>query len=193
MKNYFSITLLSVILLFSCKAKKKEPGNKFISVLSLIKGQVAHVDTSMYTIIRLDIIDSLHTDTTYIPREQFRNAAGDFLTLPDLSDKLTAKRFKEEIVNDKSYNRATVIYTPLNPKAEEVQIEEISFDPNDDSGDNVKSLFIRREVENRDSSMKKIMLWQMNRSFQVTTILQKSAQPETTTTLKITWNEDKYE
>ena len=91
------LTLWSVLLLIvACKEKEAEPKKEFISILSYINNQVADVDTSLYSIIRLDFIDSTRTDTTYIRREDFRALAKDFLSLPDIADKKNRKDYKEE-------------------------------------------------------------------------------------------------
>lgn len=184
------VPILAATLLFTaCKNGTKEPVPKYISVISLIKAQVAHIDTSLYTIIRLDVKDSLHTDTTYIRREDFAAEAREFLTIPDLSEKKAARRFKSEILYDASIGRASVTYTPTNPKTEEVQIQQLSVDPLAGSNDNVKSIYIRKETSNRDSSVQKTMFWQMNKSFQVTTVIQKPAQPAITIKKEVLWRE----
>lgn len=190
--KYCFLLLTFLPALIACKGKKKEPEKKYVSILSLIKSQVAHVDTSLYPIMRLDIKDSLHTDTTHIRREQFRQEAKDFLAIPDLSDKNVAGRFKEETLYDESINRVTITYTPVNPAAEEVLKQEMSVTPNPVSGDKVNSVFIIREISNRDSFVRKNLLWQMDKSFKIITIRQVPGQPETTSTIKVTWNEDQY-
>ena len=155
-----------------------------------IENQVAHVDTSLYPIIKIVQNDTLPGDTTYIPREEFRAAAKDFLSISDLADKRVAKRYKEETMFDEMMNRVVITYTPENPGKEEIQKQELVVTPNDITGDKVSNIIINRVISNRDSFMKQNMLWQMDKSFQVATTLQKPGKPETTTTVKVTWNED---
>ncbi len=188
MKRGGIICICLCITALACKSKRTEPAKKFISVVSLINEQVRHVDTSLYPILKLDLSDSTHTDTVFLPREQFADAAKDFLTIPDLSNPKIANRFKEETIYDKTINRVTINYSPLDPKKEEVQQQELSIIPNP-SGDKVSSIYITREISNRDSSLKKLMFWQMDKSFQITTISQKPGQPEKTKIIKVTWNE----
>ncbi len=173
----------------ACKSKKEEPEKKFISVLSLIESQVAHVDTSLYSIIKVEQTDSLPADTTYIPREEFRAAAKDFLSIPDLSDKKVAKKYKEETLYDETINRVIITYTPQNPEKEEIQKQELLVTPNAATGDKVNNIIINRVISNRDSFMKQNMLWRMDKSFQVATTTQKPGKPEKTTTVKVAWNE----
>jgi hypothetical protein len=189
MKNYFIVSLLFMGTLAACKSKKKEQEKKFISILSLIQSQVAHVDTSLYSIIKIEQTDSLPADTTYIPREEFRAAAIDFLSIPDLSDKKVAKRYKEETLFDETINRVVITYTPQNPDKEEIQKQELLVTPNVATGDKVNNIIITRVISNKDSFMKQNMLWLMDKSFQVATTLQKPGKPEKTTTVKVAWNE----
>lgn len=164
---------------------------KFISVLSLIKKQVAHVDTSLYSIMKVVYYDSLHSDTTYIPREEFEVAAADFLAIPDLSDQKVAKRYKEEPARyDELLNRVIITYTPLNPEREEIKSQELLVTPNVATGDKVNNIIILREISDRDSFLQKKMLWQMDRSFQVITTRQEPGKPEIIITTKVSWNEE---
>lgn len=190
MKQYFRLVLAVAVLSSACKEKEKEDEKKFISVLSLIEKQVAHIDTSLYAITKYVIKDSLHIDTLYIPREEFRSVAKDFLEIPDLSAKKVAKRYKEETRYDELLNRVIISYIPVNPEKEEIQKQEILVTPNIATGDKVNTILISRVINNRDGFLQKEMLWQMDKSFQVVTSTQKPGQPEVITTTKVTWNEE---
>jgi len=193
MKNYRVLLAAVLCLSFACrqKDKDKEDGKKFISVPSLVEKQVAHVDTSLYMIIKIVTTDSLHSDTSYILREDFRAAAKEFLEIPDLSDKKLAKRFIEEPARyDEQLNRVIISYTPVRPEKEEYKNLELTVTPGVDTSENVKNVIVTRIIRNRDSLLQKNMLWIMDRSFLITTISQKPGQPEKTTTTKVTWNED---
>lgn len=190
MNRYVLMLAFLLPAVVACKQKKKEPEKKFVSVLSLIKSQVAHVDTSLYPILRIETKDSLHSDTSYIAREEFEAAAKDFLDLPDLADKKIARRFKEETLYDQTLNRVIITYTPLEAAKEEVQKQELLVTPNSVSGDKVTNIIVNRIVSNRDSLLQRNMLWQMDKYFQVTTIRQLPGKPETVTTLKVSWNEE---
>ena len=193
MKNYPVLLFAFIIALSACRQKKQEEDKKFISVLSLIKKQVAHVDTSLYSIMKVVYIDSLHSDTSYIPREEFKNTAKDFLDIPDLSDQKVAKRYKEEPARyDELLNRVIITYTPLNPVDEEIKSQELLVTPDPAAGDKVNNIIIIREISNRDSFLQRKMLWQMDKSFQVITTSQKPGKPEITITTKVSWNEDPY-
>ena len=191
MRNYFLVVFLSIIITFTaCKQKEKEADKKFISVLALIKKEVAHIDTSLYSIMKVVYTDSLHIDTTYIRREQFADAAKDFLSIPDLSDKKIAKRFTEESPRyDEQMNRVIFTYLPLKPDNEEFKKQELLLTPIPGEESKVNNVIITREIANRDSFFQQRMLWQTAKSFQIVTRRQKPGQPEITTTTKVTWNE----
>ncbi len=197
MKRYFIVFLIIVVTtLIACNQKNKEPAsdNKFISVVSLIERQVAHVDTSLYAIRMIVQTDTLPGDTSYIPREQFRSMAKDFLNIPDLSDPAIAKRYKEEKAQyDETINRVIITYTPIDPEKEEIKKQELLVTPGTATSDKVSNIIINREIFNRDSLLKKDLLWMMDKSFQVVTTTQKPGKPEIITITKVSWNEDKDE
>jgi hypothetical protein len=192
MKNYPLLFLLLIVAGSGCKTKEKEPDKKYVSIISLIKKQVEHVDTSLYPILKITTIDSLPPDTVYIPREEFASAAKDFLSIPDLSDPKVAKKYKEEQARyDESLNRVVITYTPLNPDKEEIKKQELLVTPSEAAGDKVSNIIVLKETNNRDSFLQKKMLWQLDKSFQVVTTTQKPGEPEKVTILKVSWNEPK--
>lgn len=187
--------LFPVLLLLSCGAGNEDkPGNSregFISVRSLVEQQVAHVDTGLYAIIRVTQRDTSAPDTTYIPREQFRSIAKDFLSIPDLSDPRVADTYYEEPVHyDETLNRVIITYKPVKPESSEIKKQELLVTPGSATGDKVNNILILREISNRDSFVKKDMLWIMNRRFQVTTTRQLKGQPETITVERVIWNNE---
>ncbi len=192
MRTTFPILFFFVVIVTTaCKQKKKEDVKHFISVLSLIKKQVAHVDTSLYAIMKVVYKDSLHSDTTYIPREKFAEIAREFLDIPDLADEKVAARYKEDpVTHDEMLNRVIITYLPLNPEKEEVKRQEILATPIPGEDAKVNNIIIIREINNRDSFVQKKMLWQMDKSFQVVTTSQQPGKPEIIITTRVSWNED---
>ena len=190
MKPYLFFLWYLLLLTLSCKQKPKEEEKKFISVLSLIEKQVAHIDTSLYAITRVVYSDSLHTDTAYIRREDFRSAAKEFLDIPDLSEKKVAKQYMEETRYDELLNRVIITYKPINSDDGEIKKQEIQVTPDLTTGDKVNNIIINRVINNRDGFLQKDMLWQIDKSFQVVTTTRQPGQPEKITTTKVTWNED---
>jgi hypothetical protein len=181
---------LSLCYLGACKEKKNEPEKEaFFPALPFIRSQVAHVDTSLYSIMRVVYVDSTRTDTTYLRREQFKDAAVDFLNLPDISTKDFRDRYTEDKQFDETLNRVLLVYTPIKPEQEVIQRQEVLIKP-DVAGDQVSSIIVNTAVATKDSMIEKKMLWSVDQNFRVTTIRQLNGQPETTSSYKISWNED---
>jgi hypothetical protein len=186
------LIVAGIVLIFTwgCKNKEKKiaPGEKYFSALSYIKGQVAKVDTSVYSIMKIVFVDSARRDTTFIRREQFRDAASDFLSIPDLSKPEYHDRFKEESQYDETLGRAMMVYTPVKVNDEIIQRQEVLIVPESPES-RITSIFIHTSQNNKDSSIEKKMFWKVDESFQVTTTRQYPGQPEITSTYKVSWNE----
>ncbi len=188
--KYLLIFLSAILLMPSaCKQKKIENNEKFFPVLSFIRSQVVSVDTSLYSIKKIVYTDSLNSDTEYIKREAFRVLAKDFLDIPDIADKKSSSRFVEERSFDETLNRVILSYKPIDPDKEELQKQEVLITPDVATGDKVTSIIIEKVISDSNGFLQKNMLWQVDQSFLVTTTRQKPGQPETITTLKVTWNE----
>jgi hypothetical protein len=189
-KQNLTVAITCLLIVFwSCKEKEPETQKEpFISAKAIITEQIKHIDTSLYSIIKVDYIDSSRSDTEYIKRENFRLFAKDFLELPELSK----KKFKEENIPGSANTLPTISYTPIDPDKEEIQRLYFMIDPDlaDEGKSVVKTIYVDRSFTNRDSAVQKILLWQMDKSFQVTTIRQLPGQPETTSTYKVIWNEE---
>lgn len=183
---------LLLCAVISCKETEPEQKEAFFPVLSFLKSQVAQVDTSLNSIRKYVIADSLQVDTIYVPREQFREIARDFLTIPDLAESKYRDRYQEEKIFDETLNSVLLTYTPVTPGKELIQRQEILIKP-DPSGDKITNIIINLAVDNKDSSVQKRMLWKVDRGFQVTTTRQLAGQPETILTEKVIWGENEEE
>jgi hypothetical protein len=187
MKNRYLFPAL-FLFLSACKSDKKSDSDKIAPALSYIKSQIAHIDTSLFSIIKIDIKDSAHSDTTYIRREDFRALAKDFLELPDITDKKLSGLFKEESFYDTALNIVILTTRPVDASKTDIQRQEMVITP-DSEGGKMKSIIIEQGWINRDSSVQKNLLWQTDKSFQVVTTKQKAGEPERTATLKVVWSD----
>ena len=191
MKSFLKIFLASLVLLsaISCKQKEKDTREKFFPVLSFIQSQVADIDTALYSIRKLVYVDSLRTDTFYIHRENFREEARDFLSIPDISASKYRDRYTEGKSFDETTNRVVITYTALKPEKEIIQSQEVLIKP-DPAGDKVTNIIINSVVNTKDSAVQKRLLWKVDESFQVVITKQLMGQPETTSIVKVVWNEN---
>ena len=183
-----SVSFLLLIILTACQST---PAKKYISIPSLIQEQVAHVDTSLYAITKYVYqgTDTLPSDTIYIPREEFKKAAADFLAILDLSIPSNARRFKEENRYDPLLERVILSYTPLKPIEEDWQKQEVMVKPDPATGDKVTTIIASKVQNNRNGLIQVEMLWLFDRSFQVTQTTQAPGKEPVITTYKVIWND----
>jgi hypothetical protein len=183
-----SVIFLLLIILTACRST---PANKYISIPSLIQEQVAHVDTSLYAITKYVYqgTDTLPSDTIYIPREEFKKAAADFLAILDLSIPSNARRFKEENRYDPLLERVILTYTPIKPSNEDWQKQEVMVKPDPATGDKVTTIIASKIQNNRNGLIQVEMLWLFDRSFQVTQTTQAPGKEPVITTYKVIWND----
>jgi hypothetical protein len=180
------ILFVAFMVIFSCKNKKQEEDTNFFPALSFIKSQVAHVDTSLYSIIKIVKTDST-ADTTFIKREQFKEAAKDFLSLPDITSGKLKDDYEETKLYDNDLQQAVLNYMPKDQGAE-IQRQEVMIQPNP-NGDQVKSIFINLIKNDGDSTVQKVLFWQVDKRFKVVTTVHKANMPEKTQTLEVVWND----
>ncbi len=183
---YKCLLIFFSIGFISCKSKKEDGENtSFFPVLSFIKSQVAEVDTSVYPILKIVTVDSL-SDTVYIKREEFRQYANDFLTMPDISAKKSTDDYLETKLYDEDLKMVILNYMPKDVN-KEIRREEVMIEPGQQSDDKVKTIIIDQLITNKDSSIQKNMLWQVDKHFQVIKIISKINQAEKIEKLKVVW------
>lgn len=177
-----------ILVLIACKGGSDK---NYISIPSLIEEQVAHVDTSLYSITKYIFkgTDTIPSDTFYIRREDFRNEAFAFLQMPDLSLARFSKQFNEESRYDDMLKRVILTYTPKNAKEEEWQKLEVMIAPEPATGDKVTTILANKVKNDRKGLLQEDLLWIMDKSFQVTRIAQLPGEESVTTTYKVIWNE----
>ncbi len=186
------LAALTLCLLPACRSKKKErpEEEKNFPILAFLQSQVAHVDTSLYNIVKVVITDALPPDTTYIPRDQFRAEARDFLSLPDVASPEHEDNYTETKRYDEAINRAVITYSTDKKEEKGVTRQEVIIMPDQVNGDRITGIFADIWNSNRDSTVQKRLLWSTDKSFQITSIVQKPGKPETTTVINVRWNDE---
>jgi hypothetical protein len=176
---------ISTILFYSCKSTQKDDKpNDFFPVLSFLKSQVAHVDTSLFQIIKIEN-ENGRSDTTYLKREEFKLYAKDFTTIPDITSDDLKDEYTETKMYDDALQRVVLSYVPKENDAE-IQRQDITIAPNEDSS-KVETIYVDWLIDDDDSLVQKKMLWQMDKKFQVITSISKPGQPERLKTVQVMW------
>jgi hypothetical protein len=188
MKKKFLLPIAIITLATACKSKEESAESKegFFPVQGYIKSQISHVDTSLYSIQKITKVDSL-ADTVYIKREDFRNAAKDFLAIPDIATKGFKNKYTESKFYDQDLKKVVITYLPVN-KDMEIQRQEVIIAPDAGKGDQVESIYIDRYLTNNDSTVQQKMIWHVDKNFQITTITQKNGAPEKIKREEVNWS-----
>lgn len=185
MKNYLVTATVAIILLAACKGKKMEAENQPISALSIIKGQLHHLDTSIYQVTRFETENGV-TDTFDMRREEIRNYAAPFLSLPDIADKNYNDKYSEDRLIDAQRQTLSITSTAKNEK-EEIQKQIIIVNIADLSDGKVGSIYIDRSQSSGDSTIEQKLFWEIDKYFTIGNIITKENQPEKTHLTKIAW------
>lgn len=188
MKKIFFYFLISTLFIVSCKNNKsnEEKESVFFPALSFIKSQVAHVDTSLYRIIKIVKKDSI-ADTTYLEREEFREAAKDFLSIPDIGSDDLKDDYTETKLFVQDLDQVALNYMPKEPN-KEITRQEVMIKAGPD-GDKVQTIFINRIINNKNGSTQKILFWEVDKQFRIITLTQPPDSPETKETIEVKWND----
>ena len=185
MKRYATyLALFMMIFLHSCKQKS----NDVFPALDFIKGQIATVDSSVYRIIKVVPLTDSTYDTTYIKREEFKTLAKDFLETPDISKKFGGKYSEERMMNN---DLGLVVFIAMTKDDDlEVRRQEVRIKPDEGNGSNdqIKSVYIEKAKNNKDSSVTKRMTWSTDSRFQIVTITQKKNEKEKSSVMEVVWN-----
>src|SRR6187399_2300575 len=176
MKNCLIVLTLIAILFSACKEKKEVKQEPPISVLSIIKGQLNHLDTSLYGVTKYETTDNI-TDTTYLTRDEIRKFASPFLSLPEIADKNYYKNYTEEKVIDAQQETLNITSTAKNENAE-IQKQIIVIALADVYNGKVQSIFIDRHIASKDSTVEQKLFWEMDQYFSIRNIIEKENQPE---------------
>ena len=174
----------------NCRSKPAEQNGESGSfpVLSYLQSQVRHVDTSLYSIIKITKRGGVQ-DTTYLRREDFKAAAHDFLSLPDIAATNLKKAYTETKLYDEDLKKIILTYVPKDRiEATEIVRQDVLIEPNAGSGDQVQTIYTETVLDNKDSTVQKKLTWNTGGSFQVIRITTKRGQPEAVETTDVTWS-----
>jgi viroplasmin and RNaseH domain-containing protein len=188
--NRFIISLSLVFLLFGCKSKKVKPqvsSADIFPVSDYLKGQIASMDTSLASYFKIEMADGV-SDTTSIKNSEVRHYANDFLTLPDITSKELKDDYEVTHLYDEELDAFAFTFTTKEDHP--VKSEHVILDPqqNAEGKNDIKSIFVNLWQTKGDSSIRKNMLWDAGKSFQITTTTDVAGKNEKTKKLKVIWN-----
>lgn len=191
MKTYLFLSIILFVFLLACKDKDKPADDQAISAVSIIKGQLNGLDTSLYQITKIETTTTPgqpqgFPDTTVIKREEIRKFASAFLSLPDITTDDYSKKYTEDKLIDAEQSTLNITATAKDQNAE-IQRQILIAGIDDLSSGKIKSVYIERNQPSADSILEQKLLWEIDRSFMITTIIQKENQPEKIHRVRIAW------
>lgn len=180
---------LALAFLLSCKSnrdKRDVPAEQFFPVTAYLKGELARLDTSLASFYKIETVDG-KSDTTPIRNTDVKQYAKDFAALPDISAGEIKNDYQITHEYDDILNAFVFMFTTKEDHP--VRREDVVLDPqpNSQGKNDIKSIFAEVWQMNGDSTVRKNMLWEAGKNFQVTTITE-AGSTEKTKKLQVFWN-----
>ncbi len=188
MIRFLAFTLLLVVFI-SCQGKKKKnvvPADQFFPVAAYVKGELAKMEKSLASFYKIETIDG-KSDTVPIRNVEAKQYASDFASIPDIS----TDELKHHYQVTKAYDDILGSYVFMFTTNEDhpVRREDVVLDPamNAQGKNDIQSIFVELWQNRGDTAVRKNMLWEAGKNFQVTTIMEAGG-AQKTKKLQVVWN-----
>jgi hypothetical protein len=195
--------LLCVILLFACRGRETQPsaGNQltdssrnqedsiesaaqFFPVASYLMNEIEYVDSLPVGIIKYRSIGR-KTDSSYISLDEFHRLSSEFIS-PELNDSSFRKGFQESSFMDRSTNSATFFYKSLSSSQTIKRVDVVTA--KGDVYDEVKSIYIEKQVKKGNEVINKKLFWKPKRNFQIITLNENHSNKQIPELVKVVWD-----
>jgi hypothetical protein len=189
-QNVLLLLLVCLISTYSCKntSAKIEPNNAdtthFFSITNFFISEVKDLESTPYLIYKITTKVNGIKDSTTIDKAAFASLAKQFVAC-DISDSVHKKAYKEVVFKDNSTKSITINYSTVN-KDLPVQNIDVLFD---EETNNVRRIFIRQSLDNKDSSTTVLYSWKANKSFTITKSVVKKDGTKYTEQQYVNWND----
>jgi len=189
MNRLLIISFLGLVFLSCSSKKKKEDTGPIFPILSFLKSQARHIDTSLYRLVKIETVDG-RPDTSFIQRDSFKIYAADFLQLPDIASDKWSDDYEETRMFDDMLNNSVLTYTTTEPD-NELRRADVVIDATADAEGNtpVNTIIIHQAKQEGKDHIEKNMVWYVNRRFTIITKRSPAAGPEQIKKLEIIWND----
>lgn len=185
MKNLLLFAITSIVIISGCKEEKKSKTDPPISALSIIKGQIQHLDTSLYQVTKIETTKN-KSDTVILKREEIRKYAAAFLSLPEIADAKYYDKYKEERFIDQEQGTLSITAFANDGNAE-IQKQILIISLADITSGKVNSIYIDRQRSEGENIIEEKLFWEVDSYFSIGSIIQKQNQVEETRLVKIEW------
>jgi len=189
--NRLILALLLSLSFIGCKSKTAKktdvPAADFFPVKDYLNGQVARLDTANYSFLKIETVDG-RSDTSSIKNNEVKQYAKDFLELPDISSKEIKDDYEINHLYDDELEAFAFTFTTKEDhpvKTEHVVLEPM---PNAEGKNDIKSIFVDMWQNQGNTTIRKNLFWEANKSFQITTTTEPQAGNPSTKRVRIVWN-----
>jgi hypothetical protein len=187
---YLLFVVFTAVLFSDCKPKEKPKENavtdekkkEFLPVIEFLTGEIKHVDTVPYTLVKYTTIND-HTDSAIINRPEFRNITNEFLEINIRDDKYK-DQYEETSFADNTTGTASFTYVSKSP---DLKLSKVDAYVNPES-QKITRLYLERNYSSGDTSITKKLLWQTTGNFIIIT-MKNINNKESVVQEKIVWDE----
>lgn len=159
---------------------------QYYPIAGYIESQLKYLDSVPLAIIHYTTIDNV-TDTSITGKSDFRKSIGNAFIQSDISSAERKKNYDETSFIDASLGVITLTYTPRK-NVNDLPVNKIDVLLNYDNSA-IKTIYIEKTLKSGDSTVLKKMLWNANKSCQVTSIIEKDNLPAKTIQERFVWDE----
>jgi hypothetical protein len=156
----------------------------FFPLAAFIKEEIDYVD-SLPVGIKKYTTKGRITDSTYIQLDEFHRLAGEFQA-PELQKPAFEKKFRETSFFDKSSSTATFLYTATDTANAVSRVDVVTA--KGDIYDEVRSIYVEKNVSDGNKTITKKMYWKPKRNFQIITLTSTNAQKPENELIKVVWD-----
>lgn len=184
------LTILSLIL-YNCNNSPGSTGEadestqgdtSFYPIGSFILSQLNGLDSLPLAVIKYTTANQT-TDTSIVEKTDFKAVASAFTT-PDIGSPELKSWYVENTFIDATLGTISLTYTSTRSNTE---IKRADILLNQETRE-VKTIYIEKSIEGKDSTVVQKMLWTANRNCQITTIVQKPNQSEAVVSDRYVWD-----
>jgi hypothetical protein len=175
--------LLIVIFIFSdCKQQEQKNEYPAIDVIGYLKGQLKLLDTIPYGILKITEIKDKRADSSYIKKAELNRMLLPFFS-EEISKSFLETNYEEKVFADAGSKKVNITYDARNKNATIHHIA-VYMDP---LTEQISLLYITGFFEESGRIIKKQLLWNHNKGFQIISVTDPTSSESNSFTERIIW------
>lgn len=178
-------TFSMLVILLSCKSKQQQASDPadFVPVSTFLEGQIAQIDSSMGTILKIQRTNG-KSDTSFISRSEFKQQASPFVQIPEISLVKLRDEYEAASMYDELLQAFVFTYTSRDPENEIIR-QDVIVAPAGDGTNIIQAVTIRRNVKRGKDYVQQTLLWEADKRF---VIVDQGANEQLASSVEVKWN-----